>query len=108
MPRAVAFYKKAFGWTIEKWAGPMEYRLVTTGKEGEPGIDGGLGKRTDPRETTANTIGVASLVEALDHAVDQLADLPVEPPVAAEKHARHFGKGEDHLAVGQQEQEVQR
>jgi predicted enzyme related to lactoylglutathione lyase len=65
VPRAVAFYKKAFGWAIEKWEGPVEYWLVGTGKEGEPGIDGGLGKRSDPRETTVNTIGVASLDEAI-------------------------------------------
>jgi len=29
--RAAAFYKKAFGWKIEKWPGPMEYWMVTTG-----------------------------------------------------------------------------
>ena len=46
------------------------------------------------------------VVEALDHAVDQLADLPVEPPVMAEERAQYLGKREDHLAVGQQEQEV--
>jgi hypothetical protein len=46
------------------------------------------------------------VVEALDHAVNQLADLPVEPPVGAEERAQYLGKSEDHLAVGQQEQEV--
>ncbi len=29
--RAAAFYKKTFGWKIEKWPGPTEYWLVTTG-----------------------------------------------------------------------------
>ncbi len=28
--RAAAFYKKTFGWKIEKWPGPTEYWLVTT------------------------------------------------------------------------------
>ncbi|MCX7028708.1 MAG: hypothetical protein NTU62_01125, partial [Spirochaetes bacterium] len=41
-----------------------------------------------------------------DHPVDQLADLPVEPPVVAEERAQYLGKSEDHLAVGQQEQQI--
>src|SRR5882762_7349395 len=45
--RASAFYKKVFGWKIEKWPGPMEYWMVTTGAEGAPGINGGLMKNTD-------------------------------------------------------------
>jgi predicted enzyme related to lactoylglutathione lyase len=35
--RAAAFYKKVFDWQIEKWPGPMEYWMVTTGAEGSPG-----------------------------------------------------------------------
>ena len=62
--RAVAFYKKAFGWKIEKWPGPMEYWLVTTGAEGAPGINGGLMKKGNVANTT-NTIGV----ESVDNAV---------------------------------------
>lgn len=59
--RAVAFYRQAFGWEIVKWAGPMEYWLVMTGPEGEPGIDGGIGRRSAPGEGTVNTIGVQDL-----------------------------------------------
>src|SRR5256885_16948696 len=55
--RASAFYQKVFGWKIEKWPGPMEYWLVTTGAEGTPGINGGLMKKTNVK-TTTNTIGV--------------------------------------------------
>src|SRR5712672_2832922 len=40
--RAAAFYKKAFGWKIEKWPGQMEYWMVITGPDGTPGINGGL------------------------------------------------------------------
>src|SRR3972149_5570591 len=43
--RAVAFYRKVFGWEIQKWEGPMEYWVITTGPKEEPGIDGGLGRR---------------------------------------------------------------
>jgi len=65
--RAVAFYEKVFGWKITHWGdgGPMEYWLITTG-ESQPGIDGGLSRRTegDPPATT-NTIGVDSLDDAM-------------------------------------------
>jgi uncharacterized protein len=43
--RAVAFYSKLFGWEFTKWGGPVEYYLVKTGPDGQPGINGGLIKR---------------------------------------------------------------
>ena len=36
------FYTKVFNWTFTKWEGPEDYWLITTGKDTEPGIDGGL------------------------------------------------------------------
>jgi catechol 2,3-dioxygenase-like lactoylglutathione lyase family enzyme len=36
--RAAQFYRRVFGWTIDKWDGPEDYWLVTTGPESEPGI----------------------------------------------------------------------
>jgi len=62
--RAAAFYKKAFGWKIEKWPGPMDYWMVNTGTDGEPGINGGLLKKGDV-STTTNTVGVESVDDAL-------------------------------------------
>lgn len=52
------FYTDVFGWKVKKWEGPMEYWLIQTGEEDEPGIDGGLGKRTEPGESTTNTVDV--------------------------------------------------
>lgn len=46
--RAVAFYSALLGWQFQKWGGPMEYWLVTTGPDGTPGINGGLMKRQHP------------------------------------------------------------
>jgi hypothetical protein len=40
--RAITFYEKVFGWTFQKWEGPMPYWLVTTGPADQPGINGGL------------------------------------------------------------------
>ena len=61
--RAARFYTKVFGWKIEKWAGPTDYWLVTTGPDSEPGINGAIMQRADPKATTVNTIGVASVDE---------------------------------------------
>jgi predicted enzyme related to lactoylglutathione lyase len=63
--KVIEFYKTVFGWKIEKWEGPMEYWLITTGDENEPGIDGGLARRTDPSDSTINTIDVENIDEIL-------------------------------------------
>lgn len=63
--RAIAFYESAFGWKIEEWEGPMEYWLITTGPEDEPGIDGAIARRSEDALATENTIGVQSVDEAL-------------------------------------------
>jgi uncharacterized protein len=64
--RAAAFYKDVFGWTFDKWeGGEIPYWLVTTGDNGEPGINGGLLPRQHPGASTVNTIGVASLDESV-------------------------------------------
>jgi predicted enzyme related to lactoylglutathione lyase len=60
--RAAKFYKEVFDWKIEKWQGPFNYWLVTTGEDKEPGINGALMERTN-LETTVNTIGVPSVDE---------------------------------------------
>lgn len=43
--RAADFYKAVFGWKIEKTPMDMDYWIVTTGDDSEPGINGGIGKR---------------------------------------------------------------
>ena len=44
--RATRFYQDVFGWQSSKWEGPEEYWLVMTGSPSEPGIDGGIGRRS--------------------------------------------------------------
>jgi hypothetical protein len=66
----VKFYERVFGWKIVKWEGPIDYWLITTGKEDEPGIDGGLSKRTEPEPSTVNTIDVPSIDEYLKKVKD--------------------------------------
>ena len=45
--RAIKFYTAVFGWTFQKWGGPMPYWLITTGADG-PGINGGMVPRIGP------------------------------------------------------------
>ena len=43
--RAVNFYQTVFDWQFQKWEGPMEYWMVITGPDDQPGINGGLMRR---------------------------------------------------------------
>jgi predicted enzyme related to lactoylglutathione lyase len=67
-PKAVQpFYEQVFEWKFNKFeGGPIEYWLINTGDDKEPGINGGI---TRPREGqspgTLNTVAVESLGEAI-------------------------------------------
>ena len=63
--RAMQFYSNVFGWKFNKWAGPMDYWVISTGQVGEPGIDGGLMPRRDPNQPCVNTVGIANIDESL-------------------------------------------
>jgi uncharacterized protein len=63
--RAVAFYGKVFGWKFDKWGGPMEYWMINTGAEGQPGINGGMMRKPGGISGTTNTIGVDSVDNAV-------------------------------------------
>lgn len=58
--RAIAFYRRAFGWTITKAPGPLDCWLIRTGKADEPGIDGGLARRDADWQRITMFIDVAS------------------------------------------------
>ena len=59
--RAQNFYSGVFGWKFEKWSGPMEYYLITTGLDKEPGINGGLAKRDKPAAAESITAYVCTI-----------------------------------------------
>ena len=56
--KAISFYEDVFGWRFQKWDGPMDYWLIMTGDENEPGIDGGLGYAEEGFPKMVNTIDV--------------------------------------------------
>jgi predicted enzyme related to lactoylglutathione lyase len=59
--RAERFYTDVFGWTVTRWKGPVDYRLVCTG-EGSPGIDGAIMARTEPLSSDAVGAFVCTVV----------------------------------------------
>ncbi len=64
--RASKFYGQVFGWKFEKWGGggPMEYWMVNTGGDKQPGINGGLRRREGGEPAnTVNTVDVSSVDE---------------------------------------------
>ena len=61
--RAQKFYQEIFGWKFDKWNGPMEYWMVKTGDDKQPGINGGLAKRMPGQTGMTNTIDVPSVDE---------------------------------------------
>ena len=67
-PEKVAeFYEKVLGWKVQKWDGPMDYWLLSTGEGGEAGIDGGLMKRDEQTPSgTINTVDVPDLDEYME------------------------------------------
>jgi len=79
--RAIKFYEKVFSWKIKKWEGPVEYYLITTGKESEPGIDGGLSRRTESEPSTVNTIDVPSVDEFIKK-VEASGGIIIRPKMA--------------------------
>ncbi|HEX8772261.1 MAG TPA: VOC family protein [Pyrinomonadaceae bacterium] len=60
--RASQFYESVFGWNIQKWGGPKDYRLISTGGDDQPGINGGIFKR-EGQVNYVNTIDVPSVDE---------------------------------------------
>jgi predicted enzyme related to lactoylglutathione lyase len=68
--RAIAFYEKVFGWKIQKWEGPMDYWLVSTGEADEPGIDGAIMPREPNIDNTNNTIDVDDIDAYMEKIVE--------------------------------------
>jgi uncharacterized protein len=60
--RAAKFYENVFGWKVEKWEGPFDYWMVTTGEAEEPGIDGAIMTK-EMGEVVRDTISVDSYDE---------------------------------------------
>ena len=68
--RAMAFYKKVFGWSFKKFTGsPLPYWQITTGPDDTPGINGGLHPRIGPKPK-ANQAVIAYVCTVPVHDLD--------------------------------------
>jgi predicted enzyme related to lactoylglutathione lyase len=80
--RTAKFYESVFGWQFQKWGGPMDYWLITTGAEGTPGINGGMNKfEAGAPLATVNTVGVES-VDAIIEKITEQGGKVVHPKMA--------------------------
>ena len=73
--RAVNFYQTLFGWTFQKWEGPMDYWLIVTGPDDQRGINGGLVRRQGEIDGQAVIAYVCTVdVEDVDASVQTAID----------------------------------
>ncbi len=66
--RAQEFYKKVFGWNMQKWNDPEKpeqdyWMFETKDDKGNPGLGGGMMKRQSPQHTVTNYITISSIEE---------------------------------------------
>ena len=69
--RVAGFYKKVLGWNIQKWEGPMDYWLISTGKDSEPGIHGGIARKKD---RPASGVLVTAQVDSVDECLKKIVN----------------------------------
>ncbi|MEA2269439.1 MAG: uncharacterized protein QOD55_2657 [Solirubrobacteraceae bacterium] len=54
--RAERFYTGVFGWEVQRIGGPVDYRLLITGPDDEPGINGAILQRQGPPPLAAEPV----------------------------------------------------
>lgn len=79
--RAQAFYSDVLGWSFYKWEGPVDYWLVTTGPDDEPGINGAIMQPQPNWPQLVNTIDVADLDATLGK-VEAAGGMILQPRMA--------------------------
>ena len=84
--RAERFYTAVFGWGVQRYGGPVDYRLLTTGADGEPGINGAILQRQSdgpgdgqPVNAYVCTISVDSLEQTQSVVAEAGGQEVVEP-----------------------------
>ena len=69
--RIAEFYNKVLGWDIQKWEGPVDYWLISTGKDSEPGIHGGIARKKD---RPASGVLVTAQVDSVDECLKKIVN----------------------------------
>ena len=63
--RASSFYTAVLGWTVQSPRGERRYGLLTTGEDGQAGINGGMMDRHFD-QPVINTVQVESLADVIE------------------------------------------
>jgi uncharacterized protein len=88
--RAERFYRDVFGWEVNRWEGaPIDYRLITTGADDEPGINGAILQRQGELDGQAVTAFVCTVE------VDDLAAVEEAVPAAGGEQVLERGEIEN-------------
>ena len=72
--RAARFYARVLDWKAQKWEGPVDYWLLTTGPDDQPGVNGAIALRrgAPPLEGEAvNAFVCTADVDDVDSAVEE-------------------------------------
>jgi predicted enzyme related to lactoylglutathione lyase len=70
--RATKFYAAVLDWQFQKWDGPAEYVIITTGPDDKAGINGGMVKRRGPIDGQSITAFVCTAaVDDVDNTIDK-------------------------------------
>ena len=64
--RAERFYTEVFGWGVQRYGGPMDYRLLTTGRDDEVGINGAVLKRQGAGPTAGQAVNAYTCTIQVD------------------------------------------
>ena len=68
--RASKFYSEIFDWKITGWEGDAGFWLVNTGEDSEPGINGGMLRRSEPGPDPDTD--PAAVIDAVNTAVNTI------------------------------------
>jgi uncharacterized protein len=64
--RAERFYTEVFGWTVQRYGGPMDYRLLTTGPDDRAGINGAILRRQGRSPAPGQPVSAYTCTIAID------------------------------------------
>lgn len=89
--KAVKFYEDVFGWKVQRFGEVGDYWMAVTGDEKEPGIDGGIQRKKDPKATTYIVINVPS-VDDFSKRIEEHGGKVVNPkmPIPGVGYAAYF------------------
>jgi predicted enzyme related to lactoylglutathione lyase len=86
--RAAEFYRGVFGWEISKWDGPVDYWMITTGEDSDPGVNGAIIRRMGgaPGDVQAVNAFINTIqVESIDETERKVPDAGGEQVVARDE-----------------------